>query len=429
VREQADIVIVGAGAAGLMSAVWAGRAARDAAARPRIIALDGARKVGVKILVAGGGRCNVTHHEVREDAYAGASRHAIRKVLRRFDVPDTVRFFESLGVRLKREPNGKLFPTTDDAHTVLDALLHAVADARVELRNPARVESVRSSPEQGFTVSGPWGDIDCRRVILATGGKALPRSGSDGGGYSIARALGHTTTDRIFPALVPLALEKDCFLRTLSGVTLPARLELRAATGRRLLAFENSTLCTHFGLSGPAPMDISRYLTAARFDDPAAHLVASWLPGETREGTETNLLALSHRRVGPFLRTRLPERMADALCAHAGVDPATTGASMRRDQRRALLDTLFERRLPVAGDRGFTHAETTAGGVPLAEVDLKTMESRIQPALHLCGEILDVDGRIGGFNFQWAWASGWIAGASAGAAIAGTPPARQAVQS
>lgn len=395
-----------------MAAIAAGRGFGRRGVAARVVALDGARLLGAKILVAGGGRCNVTHHEVTERAYAGGSRNAVRNILRRFGVAETVRFFGELGVEFKREETGKLFPTTDSARTVLDALLGAARGAGVELRHPARVLGVEHSGN-GFVLRGDWGEVHASRLILSTGGKALPKSGSDGLGYSFARALGHSTTGRIFPALVPLVLDQDCPLRRLAGVTLPVRIELRSGSGKRLIEFTDSTLCTHFGLSGPAVMDISRYYLDARHGDAGAHLVACFLPGVRREGLESELLGLGPRRVLAWLRGLLPERLAEVLLDEAGVPPETTGAGLRREGRRALLDAVLEYRLPVTGDRGFTHAEVTAGGVPLDEVDIRTMGSRRCPGLFLCGEILDVDGRIGGFNFQWAWATGHIAGTAA----------------
>jgi len=186
-----------------MAAIWAARSGCRS-----VVALDGARKLGAKILVAGGGRCNVTHDLVDEAAFAGSSPPAIRKVLRRFDVTHTTAFFAELGVTLKREETGKLFPVTDDAHTVLDALLGAAAAARVSVQHPARVAAIVRQPA-GYLLSGDWGALHADRVILATGGKSLPRSGSDGGGYQLAQSLGHTVT-RIWPGLVPLLVAEGC---------------------------------------------------------------------------------------------------------------------------------------------------------------------------------------------------------------------------
>jgi hypothetical protein len=411
-REEADLVVVGAGAAGLFAAIHAARAGA------RVVALDGARVIGAKILVAGGGRCNVTHHAVDEKAYAGSSPGAIRTVLRKFTVEDTVRFFEAYGVELKREETGKLFPTTDDAHTILNALLQAARDAGVDLRFPRRVTRLERAPDDaqggGFVVAGDWGAIHAPRVVLSTGGKALPKSGSDGAGYDFARALGHTVTDRVFPALVPLILPGTHPLRALSGLTLPATLTLRSATGKTLKEFTNSLLCTHFGLSGPCALDISRYWRDALSDDAHAGLFANFIPTEREDTLDAKLLASKAANAVSFLREHVPERLARALCEVAAVDPAASLRQLTRDQRKALARAACALPLSVEGDRGFTYAEVTMGGVPLSEVKLDTMESRACPGLHLAGEILDVDGRIGGFNFQWAWATGFLAGGAAG---------------
>ncbi len=447
--ETYDIAIIGAGAAGLMAAIFAGRtaaaAAHDTALQSRVIALDGAAKLGAKILVAGGGRCNVTHHAVDETAYAGSSRNAIKKVLRSFDVPRTVEFFRELGVELKREETGKLFPTTDDAHTVLNALLSAARDANAELRHPWRVASLTREPE-GFRIDGgagaspglppssispstdeaappvvqtPTQSIRARRVILATGGMALPRSGSDGAGYAFARALGHTITPRVVPALVPLTVAEGSFIRELSGIAMPTTLTICSGTGKRLLSFTNSTLCTHFGLSGPGPLDISRYYFDTLHHDPAATLQLNWLPGRTTEQVDQQLVAL--RGVSPMRwlcnqPQGLPERLARAISREARVDVGVQSEHLTREARRALVTAITAMPVPITGNRGFTYAEVTAGGVPLSELHLDTMESRVCPGLHVIGEICDVDGRIGGFNFQWAWASGYLAGRAVAAA-------------
>lgn len=410
--SRADIAVIGAGAAGLMAAIWAGRSAPGA----RVIALDGAAKPGAKILVAGGGRCNVTHDEVDASAYAGSSRPAIARVLRQFDVPQTVAFFAALGVPLKREETGKLFPVSNRARSVLDALLGAAHEAGVELRAPARVESVQRSGG-GFRLAGPWGSLSAGRLILATGGKSLPKSGSDGGGYALAQALGHTLTPRIFPALVPLLLPAGHFLRELSGISFDCTLTVMAGRGKHLHQISGAALCTHFGLSGPAVLDISRYWLDAHAGDPDARLTMDLLPGTSPEQLDAELRALGRNTPLSFLSRRLPDRLARALAAAAGLDPSAPASQLSREGRRALVTTVTALDLPINGDRGYTYAEVTAGGVPLSELHLDRMESRICPGLYLCGEICDVDGRIGGYNFQWAWASGASAGRAAGAAV------------
>lgn len=406
-HDEADILIIGAGAAGLMAGIWAGRSNP----KRRIVILDGAKKLGAKILVAGGGRCNVTHDVVTADAFAGSSRHAIGKVLRRFDVPEVTRFFREIGVELKREETGKLFPVTDSAKTVLYALLDAAAAANVTILHPRRVESVQKT-EAGFVVAGEWGTITATNLVLATGGKSLPKSGSDGQGYQFAQQLGHSLTPHLLPALVPLTLPPDHFICGLSGVAIPALLELWSGTGKKLLMLEGSLLCTHFGLSGPVVLDMSRYFLDAQRDDAAATLTVNWLPAFTPETLEQALLDMGATSLLRFLREQIPERLVRALCEVAGLDSGQMVNQLTRPQRRSLITTLTRLPLPITGDRGFTVAEVTAGGVPLSEINLKTMASRPCPGLYLCGEICDVDGRIGGYNFQWAWASGYTVGVS-----------------
>lgn len=427
---DADIVVIGAGAAGLMSAIHAARAARQEFAKiipttdtpkatnsqtqtaARIVVLDGAPRIGIKILVAGGGRCNVTHHVVREQDYAGSTPAAIRRVLSRFTVADCVAFFNQLGVELKQEDTGKLFPVTDDAHTVLNALLQAARAADVDIRSPQRVQTITPLVDGGFEVSGAWGSLRARRVALCSGGKSLPKSGSDGLGLELVQKLGHSVTEHVIPSLVPLVASAQHWVRSLSGLTLDAEVRVVSATGKRITSFTNSMLFTHFGLSGPAVLDISRYLMMERTRDAAAALQLSFMPGCSLEQADTWLLEAKAQTVLSRLREKLPERLAKTLLEGAGIASDRTPKQLERERRRALAQLLCGAPVEIVGDRGFSHAEVTAGGVPLSEMNLATMESRKCPGLYMAGEILDVDGRIGGFNFQWAWASGFVAGIS-----------------
>lgn len=388
-----DIAIIGAGAAGLTAAIFAA----DAGAR--VIALDGAPKIGAKILISGGGRCNVTHDVVTPEDFFG-TRNAIAKVLRTFPVDATIDWFRAMGVELKREETGKLFPTTDRARTVVDAMLRACT---AEIRTNARVESIAP----GFVITLRGGErIEATKVILATGGRSVPKTGSDGGGYALARSLGHTITET-FPALVPLVVSPGFWTTELSGTSTNAELIVRGSSGKILGRRTGSTLFTHFGFSGPAVLDISRELLAAQRDDAGANLVLNFLPGETFESLEQMLLADAKKSIRNVLRGKLPERVLERLA------PTTLIANLPKDERRRIVRSLVELPLPIERDRGFDYAEVTAGGVPLAEIDVATMQSRKTPGLYFCGEILDVDGRIGGYNFQWAWASGRLAGRSA----------------
>ncbi|MEM9914219.1 MAG: aminoacetone oxidase family FAD-binding enzyme [Planctomycetota bacterium] len=416
-----DIAIIGSGAAGLFASIFAGRQTDRASP---VLAFDGAKKLGAKILIAGGGRCNVTHDVVRPADYAsgpGSSNNAVKKVLRSFTVEQTVDFFRDRGVELKREDTGKLFPTTDRARTVLNALLEACYEAGAILLTEHRVTEIERL-EDGFRIATSQGEYHAQRVVLSTGGLALPKTGSDGFGYQLARSLGHTVTET-WPALVPLLLPPDHWLTALKGIAVDVELSLAGATGKILRKQGGAMLLTHFGLSGPAAMDISRHF-AGHFGDETDHtLTANLLPGETFDSLEAGLLEQSQtdprRTVIQVVQPHFPERLAVALVQHgAGLEPSLPLSQLPKDGRRALVRTLTALPLPVTADRGYEFAEVTAGGVPLPEVHLSTMESRVCPGLHLAGEILDVDGRIGGYNFQWAWCTGRLAGLGAAKSLA-----------
>lgn len=407
---RVDVAVVGAGAAGLMAAIFAARGGAET------IALDGASRLGAKILISGGGRCNVTHERVSANDFNGSNPNLVAKVLRSFGVHDTVAFFRGAGVELKREETGKLFPVSDRAVAVLDALKDEARRAGVEIVTEARTRSI-TAEHDAFTLESSAGLIVARRVILATGGRSIPKSGSDGAGYELVQALGHSVRPT-FPALVPLLLDPDHWMTRLSGTSCDVALALCGERGRVVARARGSMLMTHFGLSGPAVLDMSRHWIAARAAGEVS-LVASFVPDDDFEAIDAWLVASAkespRRTLANVIRLRLTERLGDALLREgAVVAPEIAMGKLTRDDRRRVAHALTAFPLPVTGDRGFAFAEVTAGGVPLDEVDVATMESKLCPGLFLCGEILDVDGRIGGFNFQWAWASGKVAGSAAG---------------
>jgi predicted Rossmann fold flavoprotein len=252
-------------------------------------------------------------------------------------------------------------------------------------------------------------------VILATGGRSLPKSGSDGAGYGLARSLGHSVTATV-PALVPLVLQETMFHAGLSGLSQNVTLTMLAA-GKPIDVRTGSLLWTHFGVSGPVVMDASRWWTLAREQGHQADLVANLLPDRTAEAARqwftAEATANPRRSLAKTLAVVLPERLAEAVCVSAGADGRTAAGQVPRADRGRVLTALTRLPLPVTTDRGWNFAEVTAGGIPLEEIDYRTMESKRVSGLYLIGEILDCDGRIGGFNFQWAWATGYIAGCAA----------------
>ena len=355
--------------------------------------------------MSGGGRCNVTNSVVTEADYWGGKRTVIRRVLRALPVPDTVSFFERIDVPLKEERDGKLFPRTDRSRDVLNALLRASEASGVTLFASTRVHAVTAGRD--FVLDTSRGQIHARAVVLATGGLSLPKTGSDGGGLAIAESLGHTVVPTT-PALAPL-LVSDGFYASLSGVAHDVELTVWM-DGRAAERLHGSMLWTHFGVSGPVALNASRHILRSQLEGRRTAVSVSFAPGDSFDAVDTRWTHLAVERprtsVRQALAEQLPASVADALLAHAGVAPTTLLAEFSRVDRRRLAHVLTALPLAVPCSRGYNYAEATAGGIRLDEIDPSTMESRKCPSLFLVGEMLDVDGRIGGFNFQWAWSSG-----------------------
>jgi len=411
--EACDLVVVGAGAAGLATAIFAKEEAPDL----EVCLLEGAKKVGAKILISGGGRCNVTHKVVDSSDFEG-NQPIIRGLLRGFSESEAVAWFASMGVELKEEETGKLFPVSDAAKTVVDALLQRCAELGVDVRTAHRVSSVRRTDE-GWQIDHSSGSLGARRVVIATGGLALPKSGSDGFGLELAKTLGHDVTE-LWPALVPLILDESFPHARLSGIAHEVELTTRVegkVTDRRTGAL----LWTHFGVSGPVAMDASRHWVGARHAGESVTLSACLLPGDTSESVRDSLIEVARdepkRTIGSLLARSLPRRVVEVCLELAEVEGNPALSQINKKTRRDLVRVLTALELPVTGDRGWSYAEVTAGGVPLSEIDRRTMESRAHPGLHFVGEVLDCEGRIGGFNFQWAWSTGHQAGRAIGRAL------------
>lgn len=401
-----DVLVLGAGAAGLATAIFT----RAGNPRRSVLLLDGARKIGAKILVSGGGRCNVTNRIVTERDYWGGPTSIVRRILRAYSADDAVTFFRDAGVSLHEESDGKLFPDSNRARDVLEALQRRASETGVVLRTGERVRAIDRRGDL-FVAATSGGPISARTVVIATGGQSLPKTGSDGAGYAIVRSLGHTIVPTT-PGLAPLVLSSESMHAEIAGVSLEAGLTVwadRAASVR----LRGSLLWTHFGISGPVALNASRHWLRARLEGRSAGLTANFVPDRDFAGIETFWLAQSGARprssVGSLLGELLPASMAQTLLNRLAIDSSTPLAAFQRDDRRRLGHALTEWPLDVQDSRGYSYAEVTAGGVDLREIDPATMESRVCPGMFLVGEILDVDGRLGGFNFQWAWSTAHVA--------------------
>ncbi len=402
-----DAVILGAGAAGLMAAVHAAERGR------RVLLLEKGKKPGVKILMSGGTRCNITHHCPDRDIVPafGANGKFLHSSLAGFGVRDTVAFFEAEGVATKVEDTGKIFPTSDRALDVLNALLGRLNRSGVRpcVQEPAT--ALDALPEGGFRVTTPQRSVTCERVLVTTGGLSYPGCGTTGDGYGFARQFGHTiVTTR--PALVPLR-SAEPWVADLKGLTL-GDVTLTVRDNGQSLDRRRGGLCfAHFGLTGPAPLDVSRAVSSHPAPSSLA-LDADLLPDEPEpafdEFVRTESAANGKQLLAVVLSAKVPRRLADLAVAQAGLPADRRAAALSKPDRQKVVAAVKRLRVPLAGTLGYEKAEVTAGGVALAEVDSRTMQSKRHPGLYFAGEVLDLDGWIGGYNFQSAWSTGAAAG-------------------
>jgi predicted Rossmann fold flavoprotein len=393
-----SVVVVGAGAAGLVAAGFA------AANGAPVTLLERTNDGGRKILISGGGRCNVLPSAAAPDRFVTAAPpHLLRAMLRSWPLHEQRAFFEhDLDVPLAlEEESGKLFPRSNKAKDVRDALVAFAERQGVTLRFGVAVTALTRDAGT-FTVETSSGAVHGDRLILATGGLSVPSTGSDGTGLRIARELDHQLIDT-YPALTPLLAAADRHA-PLSGVSLTVR--LRAKEHGRAIETAGGFLFTHRGYSGPSVLDISH--VTARGETPSIR--AQWAPLTAGELTGKDEF------ISSILSRKIPARLADQLMRECAVPQDRRISSLTREERIALVDAVTSYPLPWSGNEGYKKAEVTGGGVALTEVDPKTLESRKVKGLYLCGEMLDAFGPIGGHNFSWAWATGRAAGRAAGAA-------------
>ncbi len=403
------LVVIGAGAAGTMAAIFA------AAGGAETVLLERTKDAGRKILVSGGGRCNVLPMQLDETRFVtDSSVNTLRRIVRSWPLAEQRAFFENeLGIPLVDEPESlKTFPASHRARDVRDGLLALAVRNGVTLRMETQVRDV-VPVDQSWRIDLHDGEsITADAVILACGGLSVPNTGSDGAGLDITRALGHTMHET-YPALTPLRDQSGAFA-SLCGVSLTVTLTARA--GARTATATGGFLFTHRGYSGPSVLDISHVFTR-RGEAGAApgRLLVKWtaLDDAQWESALKPQGPQGARTVLATLREELPDRLAMVLMRIATVEPMRTLAELRRDERLRLIETLVRGVLPWSGDEGYQKAEVTGGGVSLADIDPRTMESRRHPGLYLCGELLDAFGPIGGYNFLWAWATGRAAGSGA----------------
>lgn len=405
-----DLAIIGGGAAGLTAALIA----KTKNPSLRVILLYSHDPVGSKLLMAGGGRCNITHSAVSEKNFYSEAPHLVRHALRAFTVEDTHAFFDRLGVKIRTEIDGRCYPQTDKAKDVVDALWKAVLSADVCARSGFK--AARITKDQTFIIQSDAGSsCAARRVILAAGGASYPATGSDGSGYKLAQSFGHTILGP-WPALTALRAN-DTSWSALAGVSLPAKLFFYE-NGKKSSEDSGSFLFTHDGFSGPVALNLSRCWEVSK--SVKKEFYADFIPAYDFMKAQALISEAPRAQMLKNVLKRafdLPGRFVAIFLIKKGVSPDELISKLHRHVKKDLLQTLKHYLLPVAGVEGFEKAEVTAGGVPLTEVHMASMESKKCAGLYFAGEILDADGRVGGYNLQWAWSTAAIAADAAGRSL------------
>jgi len=403
------VLIAGGGAAGMIAAISARKLGAD------VTILEKNPRVGKKILATGNGRCNYTNVNTNTSYYHGNDPKFALSALSNFSVEDTIRFFEDLGIEHKVEELGKVFPMSDQASSILDVLLYEMNEIGIHIICDACVKEITKLKHE-FIIKLENGTVyKCDRVILATGGKAMPSSGSDGNGYELAEKLGHTVTD-IFPALVQLMLEGSFFKR-IDGVKLVGTAEV-IHNNKSIVKDRGDILFANYGVSGPPILQISRkagelinegkevFLKITIMDmmpkDELRKLLSKRFQTDPKKPVDFSLVGLINKRLIPV------------VLAEAGVkDMKCPVSKLSVDDREGIVDILTDWRFKIKGTKSWPSAQVTAGGVVSNEIDRNTMESLLVKGLFFAGELIDIDGQCGGFNLQWAWSSGYMAGRNA----------------
>ncbi len=404
-----QVIVIGGGAAGMIAAISARRLGA------KVMILEKNPRVGKKILVTGNGRCNFTNVNTDIACFCGDNPKFVHSALSDFTIEDTLKFFEELGIEYKVEDQGKVFPMSDQASSVLDVLLYELNNIGVDIICDANVKDIIKKGHDFLVRLENGIEYMADSVILTPGGKAMPSTGSDGYGFDLAINLGHTMTD-IFPALVQLMLEGSYFKR-IDGVKLMGTAEI-IYKDKSIIQDRGDILFTNYGVSGPPILQISRkagellnqgkeaYVKINIFDTMTIEEVGKLLE---KRFNDTSSKTVEFSFVG-----LINKRLIPVILAEAGIfDLKRPAASLSAKEKKALVEILIGWRFRIKGTKSWPSAQVTAGGIKTDEIDPKTMESKLVKGLFFAGEIIDIDGQCGGFNLQWAWSSGFIAGKNA----------------
>lgn len=394
-----NVCVIGGGAAGMLAALTAAENGH------RVLLLERQSRVGRKLLATGNGRCNLSNYHVSPAHYHGGAGFC-DFALSQFDVGETLQYFASLGLLTVSEASGRIYPMSNMAGSVLDVLRYALERPEIDLQTGQTVTAVRKIPE-GFSVKTETDTFSARRLILAAGGAAGSKVGGGMDGYRLAKSLGHHRT-ALYPSLVQLKTDPT-YPRALKGVK--AQCGISICRGSQVLDRNSGEmLFTEYGVSGPAIFDLSRSVSAGGSDLTCLlNFFPDWEEAEVLHWLSQRQAAMAAHEASTLLTGSCHTRLGQMICKSAGFTNQRA-AGLTRDDLRRIARQATHFALPITGTCGFDQAQVTAGGLDTSEFDPRTLQSRLVPGLYACGELLDIDGDCGGYNLQWAWSSGRLAG-------------------
>ncbi len=407
--DRKKVVVVGGGASGIMAAITARREGAS------VTILEKNPRIGKKILVTGNGRCNFTNINADLKCYYGNNPKFAESALSQFPVSRTIKFFEELGIAHKVENSGKVFPMSDQASSFLDVFLYELDELGIEVVCDANVRKIVPGKDN-FRLQLDNGETyTAHRVILAAGGKAMPSSGSDGNGFELAKSLGHRITD-VFPALVQIMLDGD-FYKRIDGVKFVGTAEI-IHNNKSIIKDCGDILFTNYGVSGPPILQISRkageFLLKGQEAFVKISIIDTMTKDEVLELIDKRFRTAPEKSVEFSLVGLINKRLIPVILTEAGIrDLKLPVRDLSLKEKESIAEVLTDWRIKIRGTKGWTSAQVTAGGVDTRDINPSTMESKIVKGLYFSGEIMDIDGQCGGFNLQWAWSSGFVAGKNA----------------
>lgn len=428
-QTQYDVIVIGGGSSGMMAAIQA------AEQGSRVLVIDKNPKLGRKLLLSGGGRCNVTNRTTRDELikHIPGNGKFLYSALNQFDQEDIITFFNERGVELKEEDHGRMFPVTDKARTILETLIERMEELGVDIRlkDPVKAvlyDRINKCVTGVETIAGET--ITARGIVLAVGGRAYPRTGAEGDGYGWSKSAGHTI-ERLYPTEAPL-LSDDAFIadksvrgvslrdvdvslwdtNELSGTPAERASQINDTTPRKIVSHNMDMIFTHFGYSGPAVLRCSGHVNQYlhRTGEKIAHLSINLVPKESRAALEAVAEADREKQLVTILRVWMPERLAELVIALAGLDPTTPYKQLVHAERKQIFDLILAFPMTATGSQPIEKGFVTGGGVSTKEVNPTSMESRLMQGLFFCGELLDINGYTGGYNITAAFVTGTVAG-------------------